>query len=117
MNRIITPESMAQLVHRIEKSAAVDDEMRDICCFVECRYTTIIHDSGKKPRVHIQNARGLRLQNTIYYLDGKMQLLNSEPKSLVKKVYDGIPDWADERLISIYNAFYNRKDGKTDGAE
>lgn len=108
MNKTITPESMAKLVHRIERSAAVDDAMKDICTFVECRYATVT-TSGGRTHVQIKSAKGLRLQNTIYYLDGKMQLLNSEPKSLVTRTIDGVPDWADERLKAIYNAFYERK--------
>lgn len=109
MDKIITPESMAKLVHRIERSAAVDDAMKDICCFVDCRYATIVSNKEGRNAVSIRNGRGLRLQNTIYYLDGRMQLLNSEPDTLIRKVYDGIPDWADERLKAIYNAFYERK--------
>ncbi len=112
MNKIITPESMAKLVHRIERSAAVDDSMRNICCFVECRYASIVSQNGSKPVVSVRSGKGLRLQNTIYYLDGRMQLLNSEPETLIWKVYDGIPDWADDRLKAIYHAFYDRKKGE-----
>lgn len=110
MTKTITPESARRLILRMERSVNVSASMKDICCFVTVKCVTISHGIQGRPQAEIEEKRGLRLQNTIYYLDGSMQLLHKEPEHLIMRAEAGIPDWSDERLTAIYEAFWKRKE-------
>lgn len=110
----ITPESMRKLIHRIERSSQVDPSLQDVARFVVVKHVKVSRGDSGRAEAHIICNRGLQIQNTVYFLDGSIQLVKAGSSGIVAETC-GIPSWADERLRTMYTAFCERRKERTGG--
>lgn len=92
---------------RFKQAREIKPEQENICRFVNFRNTVHRKANGKYIHPQIEHLQGLQVKNRFYYIkdnDVAYVLINKHSAG-VTKVHEGIPDWADDRLIKKYNNF------------
>ncbi len=115
-NKMITVQSMRKLLNRAEMTLVVPEELKNVCRFVTVRYVQVGTNDTGKSMIEIIDAKGLQIENNVYLLNGGLSFVRPN-SDLIVSVLDGIPDWADDRLLSIYHAFYDRLKRQQEEAE
>lgn len=77
-------------------------EQADICQFVKISYDKFKKVNGKNRFDKRTTVTGLQIRNRVYLADGSYKLINLK-RTKVKNVFDGIPDWANNKLIELYH--------------
>lgn len=87
-----------------KKMRTVKEGQEDLCRFVWIEYLIFKKVNGKtKPYKTVANV-ALQIGNKAYQNDGTYKFVNNKNLK-IKRVYDGIPDAANESLIERYKAF------------
>lgn len=86
----------------LKKCNEIKEDQLNLCRFVSIKYENIQRVNGKYRHLGSVKADGLQIKNRVYLLDGKYKMVNGKSVK-IKKIYDDIPTWATDELISKYN--------------
>ena len=92
---------------RFKQAHEIKPGQEEICRFVNFRNTVHRKVNGKFIHPKIEHLQGLQVKNRVYYIkdnDVAYVLINKHGAGITK-VHDGVPDWADERLVKKYNDY------------
>ncbi|MDE6656706.1 MAG: hypothetical protein K2J85_06930 [Anaeroplasmataceae bacterium] len=91
--------------NRLKKAVEMKSGQAEICRFVNFRNTVHRKVNGKYSHSKIEHLQGLQVKNRVYYIkDNEVTyVLVNKHGAGVTKVHEGVPDWADERLVKKYN--------------
>lgn len=90
------------------KRNTVKPDQIHICRFVEIRYQIIQKINGTFKRIGAENVRGLQIRNRVYLNSGKYKLINNKGTKIIK-IYDDVPEWANDDLKTRYKDFCNNE--------
>lgn len=92
-----------KLDKKAKKRAEVKPEQQNLVCFVEYNEKIIekINGNYSHPKRSCKGA-GLQIQNKIYLANGHYKMVNRSTLKITKQ-YEGIPAWATDKQIDMYN--------------
>lgn len=92
---------------RFKQAREIKPEQENICRFVNFRNTVHRKVNGKYIHPQIEHLQGLQVKNRFYYIKDNevVYVLINKHSAGITKVHEGIPAWADERLVKKYNNF------------
>lgn len=92
---------------RFKQAREIKPGQENICRFVNFRNTVHLKVNGKFVHPKIEHLQGLQVKNRFYYIkyDKVTYVMVNKHGAGVTKVHEGIPEWADERLLEMYNSF------------
>lgn len=96
-----------------KKRNTVKPEQENLCRFIDIKFQVIERINGKFKRTGASVASGLQIRNRLYMNDGHYKLINNKGTKIVR-VYEDIPEWANENLISQYEEFLNSHNTNSD---
>lgn len=96
------------LSKKLAKAHAIKEGQENICRFIAYKCTRFEIVNGKRKNTGYTYGRGLQVVEKCYLENGQYKLVNGK-NFHITECYDGIPEWANEYLISLYNQKTDRK--------
>lgn len=90
----------------MRKQNTIKPDQENIFRFVTISYQNFERINGKYKRTGSKTANGLQIKNRVYMKDGSYKLINGKGV-IIRKTFDGIPEWAADILIDKYNKISN----------
>lgn len=84
-----------------KKMQEIKEEQEHLVRFIECSYADIKKVNGKYKFQKMVVTHGLQIKNRCYLPNGKYKMVNNRGFR-IKYVYNTIPEWADDVLVSMY---------------
>lgn len=92
-----------KLAKNSRKAHTVKKEQKGVCQFVDVKWKAIKKVNGKYRCVGEHKDHGLQVENKVYLPEGSFKLINSK-NFKITRVYEGIPEWANNFLIKKYES-------------